>query len=282
MSLTLGYWYAQWLHQLKTVVENPGFELELLLAEITGWHSATLRAYPEKQLSLEQIEQLQKWVNQRASGMPMAYLLGSQGFWNVILKVNESTLIPRPETELLVERLLAQFGPETHKTVLDLGTGSGAIAIALAKERPHWQIWAVDVSEAALEVARHNVVQWGLNAQVHCLKSHWFESLSGLNFDIVVSNPPYIADNEPEPHQGDCRFEPKQALISGASGLEALQHLIDESPFYLQPGGWLLLEHGYRQQSRVLALMQERGFCQLTGLMDFNGLPRVCVGQWCE
>ena len=281
MQSTIGYWYPQWLKKLKTV-EQPAFELDRLFLHRTGWHSATLRAYPEKQLSPEQITELESLVNRRAQGEPLAYLMGTQGFWDMVLAVNESTLIPRPETELLVETLLAQFGPETHKAVLDMGTGSGAIACALAKARPHWQVWAVDISEAALAVARQNVALLHLNSQVQCIAGSWFEPLVGLEFDIIVSNPPYIAESEPEPYQGDCRFEPPGALMSGPTGLEALQHLIDESPHFIKKKGWLLLEHGYRQQERVLALMQARGWQLTKGTLDLNGLPRLCVGQWCE
>ncbi len=255
MAYKAGTWYDIFLKQLRqTQGEGARLEVDRLFEYVTGRRPALMRAYPEKLLSPAQIEQLVVLVQRRLRGEPLAYLIQSQGFWDLDLRVNAHTLIPRPETELLVQQILAQWDSSTFKRILDCGTGSGAIALALASERPSWEIWGVDISGAALAVARYNAERLGLS-RVQFVEGDWFSPFkdSGLKFDCIVANPPYIAASDPHPHQGDCAFEPKGALIAGETGLECLTHLIQAAPQYVQAGGVLALEHGWDQQAAVLA-----------------------------
>ena len=245
-----------------------------------GVTAASLRAFPEKPVTQEQSDQLQALLTRSLQGEPIAYLTGEQGFWDLVLKVNEHTLIPRPETELLVQYLLDKWDLTTSKKIVDLGTGSGAIALALAKARPKWQIWGVDQSAAALEVAQTNAQALQLN-NVQWLQSDWFSALEGMQFDAIVSNPPYIAEDEPHPSLGDLRFEPIAALVSGKTGLESLQCLIQEGAQYLYPQGLLLLEHGFRQQPAVIDLLKAHGWQDVEGFKDLAGWPRMCVASGC-
>lgn len=274
---SIGAFYHALLQQAGDL-ETPGLELDRLFEKVLGCSVAVLRAFPEKSISPEHGEKIEQLFKRRLAGEPLAYILGEQGFWDIVLKVNEQTLIPRPETELLVEYLLAQWGPETQKKVVDLGTGSGAIALALAKARPRWEIWGVDQSAGALAIARENAA--ALKAQnVHWRQSDWFSGLEGMAFDAIISNPPYIAAHEPHPGIGDCRFEPLSALVSGETGLEDLQLLIEQARAYLNSEGLLVLEHGFRQQAQVLALMRDMGWVNPTGFVDLTGWPRMVVGK---
>ncbi len=252
-------------------------DVDRLIEYVTKLAPAKIRAFPDITLPLAQQDTLTHLVARRLQGEPIAYLTQTQGFWDLNLRVNEHTLIPRPETELLVEYLLRLWDMDTTKTVLDVGTGSGAIALSFGFARPLWQVWGTDVSSDALTVARHNG-KWMPNVQF--LEGSWFTPVAGQRFDAVVSNPPYIGAHEPHPQEGDCRFEPQNALIAGETGLEALFHLIEEAPHYLNPMGWLVLEHGYQQQPAVLERLKARGFRHLTAFQDYNRQPRLCVGQW--
>ncbi|MDF3873211.1 peptide chain release factor N(5)-glutamine methyltransferase, partial [Pseudomonas putida] len=207
----------------------------------------------------------------------VAYILGQQGFWKIDLEVAPHTLIPRPDTELLVETAL-ELQPASPAKVLDLGTGTGAIALALASDRPAWQVTAVDRVEEAAALAERNRQRLGLgNAQVRV--SHWFDSLAGERFDLIVSNPPYIAAADPHLVAGDVRFEPSSALVAGADGLDDLRVIAAQAPAHLLPGGWLLLEHGYDQAASVRALLAEQGFIEVASRTDLGGHERITLGR---
>jgi release factor glutamine methyltransferase len=214
----------------------------------------------------------------RLDGQPIAYLTGEREFWSLTLKVNPHTLIPRPETETLVEWALSLDLPEQAQT-LDLGTGSGAIALALASERPSWRVLGVDCSEQALLVARENVLALGFT-QVELLRSAWFESIGERRFDLIVSNPPYVQEGDPHLAQGDLRFEPISALVAAGNGFADLQTLATDSRQYLAEGGWLLLEHGYTQGAAVREILSERGFSRVQTRCDLAGQERITGGCW--
>lgn len=217
-------------------------------------------------------------VGQREAGRPVAYLLGSQGFWTLDLAVTEATLVPRPETELLVELALARLPDDQPVRVADLGTGSGAIALAIAKERPLAAVVATDASKAALAVAVGNAERNGIDT-VWFRRGDWCEALGKERFDLVASNPPYIAEGDPHLAQGDLRFEPASALSSGVDGLDAIRAIIGAAPRHLVPGGWLLLEHGWDQGAAVRALLVDAGFVEVETARDLEGRDRVGLGR---
>lgn len=214
----------------------------------------------------------------RKKGEPMAYILGTQGFWSLHIAVNPHTLIPRPATELLVERVLMCLpGTNTHH-VLDLGTGSGAIALAIAHERPHWTITASDDYPEALNTAQSNAQHYQIN-NITFVRSDWYKALQGQLVDAIVSNPPYLKPGDPHLERGDLRFEPKHALISAPDGLTALRTVIDGSPALLRSGGYLLLEHGFDQGEAVRNFMKQAGYTHIQQYKDLNSHERVVVGQ---
>src|SRR5690606_4258090 len=215
----------------------------------------------------------------RAAGEPVAYLTGRRGFWTLDLAVTPDTLIPRPETELLVEQALQRLGSEAEARVADLGTGSGAIALAIAAERPLARVAAVDRSAGALAVARANALAHGLEGRVEFLAGDWFAPLQGRRFDLVVSNPPYIAEGDPHLARGDLRYEPAPALASGPDGLDAIRTIVAAAPRHLLPGGWLLLEHGFDQGAAVRGLLEARGFAEVATVPDLEGRDRVSLGR---
>ena len=208
----------------------------------------------------------------------MAQITGHRGFWSLELAVTPDTLIPRPETELLVELALERLPVAEMGQVLDLGTGTGAIALAIASERPLVDVSAVDVSEAALAVARANAAAAGLPLRL--LQGDWFEPVAGDVYRMIVSNPPYIPEGDPHLEQGDLRFEPRSALASGADGLDAIRLIAGKAPTHLLPGGWLLVEHGHDQGAAVRALFQAQGFARVETARDLERRERVTRGQW--
>lgn len=215
-------------------------------------------------------------VARRVAGEPVAYLTGLRGFWRFDLEVGPATLIPRPDTELLVDRALDVCPAEAR--VCDLGTGSGAIALALAFERPRAQVLATDASEAALAIARRNAQRLGL-ANVEFAMGSWYAPLQGARFDLLLSNPPYIEEGDPHLSQGDLRFEPVTALASGADGLDAIRELAAGALAHLQPGGWLMIEHGWQQGGAVRSLFESAGLHAVATHLDLEQRERVTVGR---
>ena len=254
-------------------------DAELLLAHVLQKPRSYLYTWPGKELTPDQQEQFERLFDRRKTGEPVAYLLGRQGFWSLDLSVSSETLIPRPETELLVETALQLGASGSDLNVLDLGTGSGAIALALASERPCWQLTGVDRVAGAVQLAQHNALACGLGG-VRFLQSDWFSALAGEKFHLIVSNPPYIALQDPHLEQGDVRFEPVSALVSGADGLDDIRRILVDSGAHLHENGWLLLEHGWQQASGVRELMQHAGFSQVRSVRDLAGHERITLGQW--
>jgi release factor glutamine methyltransferase len=247
-------------------------EARLLLAHATGFSEASVLAHPERTLPAEAEAKFLDFAARRARGEPIAYLLGEKEFYGLPLAVNPAVLIPRPETELLVELALAR----KPATVLDLGTGSGAIALAVKKHLPRSRVVAVESSAAALAVAQRNAVKLGLEVELR--HGQWFKPVAGERFDLVVSNPPYVAEGDAHLAQGDLRFEPRSALVSGPDGLDALREITRGAPAYLNPGGWLLVEHGFGQDKAVRELLQESGFGEINTWPDLAGIARVTGG----
>lgn len=258
-------------------------EAQCLMQHALGVSRTYLLAHPEQPLNEDQQQTYSALVERRVGGMPIAYLLGEREFFGLSFKVTPDTLIPRPETELLVELALARLPAPplagmAPLRVLDLGTGSGAVALAIAHARPDVEVIAVDRSEAALVVARENARRLGI-ASVHFLCSDWFAELGAARFELIVSNPPYIAAGDIHLSQGDLRFEPPSALVSGTDGLQAIRHLVREAPCHLPVGGWLLLEHGYDQACAVRTLLENEAFADVFSANDLAGIARVSGGH---
>ena len=258
--------------------ELSQLDSELLLCHVLGMTRSFLKTWPDRPVNSAQLKQYEALVQRRVEGEPVAYLIGTQGFWSLDLAVSAATLIPRPETELLVEVALGLSVPE-QASVLDLGTGTGAIALALATERSQWQICAVDVESVAVALAERNRQQHQLD-NVTIFASNWFAAIPQQRFDIIVSNPPYIEASDPHLSQGDVRFEPASALVSGSDGLDDLRLLCAQSVAYLSDGGWLLVEHGFEQGAAVRELFVEAGFSLTETHRDLNGLERLTLGRY--
>ncbi|OLS65029.1 peptide chain release factor N(5)-glutamine methyltransferase [Pseudomonas putida] len=252
-------------------------DIELLLAAAIGKSRSYLHTWPERIVSSEAAQTFAEYVQRRRAGEPVAYILGQQGFWNLDLEVAPHTLIPRPETELLVETAMA-VQPTATARVLDLGTGTGAIALALASERREWQVTAVDRVAEAVALANRNRERLQLD-NVTVLQSHWFSALEGQRFELIISNPPYIAAEDPHLVAGDVRFEPSSALVAGADGLDDLRQIIADAPAHLVEAGWLLLEHGYDQAAAVRELLARHGFEQIESRLDLNAHERITLGR---
>lgn len=278
-ATTLRELLADAARQLADVSKSPRLDAELLLAAALKRPRSYLHAWPERIPELESFAHFDAWLNRRRTGEPVAYILGWREFWSLELEVTPDTLIPRPETELLVELALERL-PEDHQAmVADLGTGSGAIALAVALERPQARIVATDQSLATLIVARRNARRLNI-ASVEFRQGDWCAPLAGERFDLIVANPPYIAAADPCWQAGELRFEPSMALIAGEDGLDALRAIIAAAPDHLKPDGWLLLEHGYNQGEAAPALLQEQGFVEVSDHQDAAGLSRSSCGRW--
>jgi len=269
----------QTLLESAQLVDSPSARLdaELLLASALNKPRSYLYAWPQQEVSEGQAQRFAQYIGRRRAGEPVAYILGKQGFYSLDLSVNRHSLIPRADTETLVDACLQRL-PASPLGVLDLGSGSGAIALALAKERPNWQVLGVDKSLEAVQLAESNRRQLVL-ANARFLQSDWFSALHGERFAAIVSNPPYIALDDPHLAQGDLRFEPRTALASGEDGLDDLRHICRHAPNFLEKNGWLLLEHGWQQAQAVRGLLKENGFVQVESLRDLGGNFRVSLGR---
>ena len=252
-------------------------DAELLLAAALGKSRSFLHTWPERIVPSDAALKFAEYLQRRRGGEPVAYILGQQGFWKLDLEVAPHTLIPRPDTELLVEAAL-ELLPATPAKVLDLGTGSGAIALALASERPAWSVTAVDRVLEAVALAERNRQRLHLN-NATVLSSHWFSALEGQRFQLIISNPPYIASADPHLVEGDVRFEPASALVAGVDGLDDLRLIVAQASDYLEAGGWLMLEHGYDQAEAVRDLLQTRGFEEVHSRTDLGGHQRISLGR---
>jgi release factor glutamine methyltransferase len=253
-------------------------DVEFLLAHYLGKPRSWLYAFPERALTMQQSVEFQALLNRRINGEPIAYITERRGFWSFDLHVTPDTLIPRPETELLVELALARMPPYKALHVLDLGTGSGAIALAIAHERSNAFVTALDFSEAALKVAKHNAAELQIR-NVELIQSDWFAGLANQSYDLIVSNPPYIEDADDHLQQGDLRFEPHAALASGADGLDAIRIIIAGAKKHLNPNASLLIEHGWNQAEAIRALFAQAGFEEIATVQDLAQRDRVTLGQ---
>ena len=264
--------------RLKGGSDSARLDAELLLAHALGWDRTRLYSDSDTELRPEVVEHMQAMLRERRAGRPVAQILGSREFWSLKLSVTADTLVPRPETEMLVECALNRIPLDLPLRVLDLGTGTGAIAIALASERPRLEIVATDFSEPALAVARYNAASYGY-AQIEFRFGDWFGPIEDERFDLIVSNPPYVSDQEWMLRKYELGYEPALALRAGRDGLMALRKIIAAAPGYLRPGGWLLVEHGFRQGPAAMRLFTEARLEAITTYRDLPGRPRVTEGQ---
>ena len=262
---------------LTTATDTPRLDAELLLAFALDCERTTLLTHGEQRLDKDLQRRFEDLIVQRRRGVPVAHLLGRREFWSLMLRVTPDTLIPRPETELLIELALDRTAPNAVQPIADLGTGSGNIALALALERPCCVITATDCSAAALAVARDNARQLAAT-NIDFFHGDWFAPLGNKRYALIVSNPPYIAVDDPHLCAGDVRHEPELALAAGPDGLEALRHLIQHAPEHLLPGGWLLLEHGHAQGAAMRELFKKQGYDRIETRRDLAGHERVTLG----
>lgn len=271
----------QLAHDLESISDSARLDIELLLCHILQKNRTYLFTWPDKILSPAQAENFLQLFNRRKSGEPIAHIIGQREFWSLPLAVNNSTLIPRPDTELLVEWVLELFAGDSaqqQRSCLDLGTGTGAIVLAIASEKPHWQLLGVDYAVAAVALAEQNRAQLNFN-HVQIKQSDWFAAIPAQQFDVIVSNPPYIDPQDPHLDQGDVRFEPRSALIADNKGLADIELIIQQSRNYLDEQGWLLLEHGYDQGRAVRELLVAQQFAQVETRRDYGGNERVTLGR---
>ena len=269
---------ARLLAQARAAID--AVDAEHLLLHVLARPRSWLFAHADDAVTATEAAAFRALVERRAQGEPVAYLTGTQGFWSLELAVTPATLIPRPETERLVELALERLPAGVAVRVADLGTGSGAIALAIARERPQAQVIATDASAAALDVARANAERNRVR-NVQFRQGDWLMPLAGERFDLIASNPPYIADGDPHLCAGDLRFEPPTALSSGADGLDAIRVIVRDAPACLRPGGWLLLEHGWDQGDAVRALLQGGGYGDVATEQDLEARDRISLGRVC-
>ena len=262
--------------RLMATSSSPRRDAELLLAHVLGWDQAALLTHPERLLSTTQTAQFENYLTRRIASEPLQYITGTQEFFGLAFAVTPDVLIPRPETEHLVEAVLAQFSHQANARILDVGTGSGAIAIALAQALPRAHVTAVDLSSAALAVARHNAERHHVETRITFQQSDLLAALPGAQFDAIVSNPPYIAEGDVLEAQVS-RYEPRAALFAGPSGLEIYQRLIPQAGVALIPSGWLMLEIGFGQKPAIQSLLNT--WHAVSFVNDLQGIPRVVLAQ---
>ncbi|KZN47125.1 peptide chain release factor N(5)-glutamine methyltransferase [Pseudoalteromonas luteoviolacea] len=267
-----------WATQLLTALsDSPKLDAEVLLLHVLEKPRSYLFTWPEVELSEQQYAQFKAMVEQRCEGLPVAHLTGEREFWSLPFYVNNSTLIPRPDTETLVEQALALDLP-IDTCVLDLGTGTGAIALSLASEMPRWQLWAVDYSDDAVLLAKKNQQRLGItNATI--LQSDWFANVPKQHFDLIVSNPPYIEEDDINLSQGDVRFEPLSALVAPEQGYADIRHIAKNALDYLMAGGYIMVEHGYDQGAGVQEIFAQMGYGNILTIKDMAGCDRVTLAQ---
>lgn len=272
--------YQTWLKTATlrlTHSDSAKRDAEILLGFVTGRARTYLLAFGETLLTAEQAEKLTVLLARRERGEPVAYLVGEREFWSLPLSVSPATLIPRPDTECLVELALERL-PATPCAILDLGTGTGAIALALASERPDCQLTGIDLQPEAVALAQHNAQKLAIN-NARFLQGSWFTPVAGQKFALIASNPPYIDEADPHLAQGDVRFEPGSALVAAEQGLADLAAIVQQAADYLEPQGWLLLEHGWQQGENVRTLLNAEGFIAVATHRDYGGNDRVTLGQ---
>lgn len=274
-------WAQATLASAPQPTHSEALDAQLLLCEVLSVTHASLYAWPKKPLTPQQWQRFELLIQERCLGKPVAYLLGSQGFWSLDLTVDASTLIPRPETELLVEVVLALNLPHCAR-VVDLGTGCGAIALALASEKPHWHLTGVDQSLLAVNLAKVNALKCNLE-RVSFYQGNWAQGWvkeAHNPLHCMVSNPPYIDAQDPHLSQGDVRYEPLSALVADKHGMADIEAIAAQAAALLAAHGWLAFEHGYDQGAKVAKLLTRLGFNQVTQRQDYNGQDRVTFGQW--
>jgi len=260
--------------ELQTTSSTPRLDAEVLVMHACGLNRSGLVTHGHDALTDDQQRRLETLIAQRRQGIPIAYLTDTREFWSMEFNVSPATLIPRPETELLVEKALERTPRDTEWTIADLGTGCGAIALVLAKERPRCRVIATDISPAALDVARTNAAKFGLT-DVEFREGHWFEPLADMKLDMIVSNPPYVRANDPHLEQGDVRFEPDQALAAGPEGLDAIRQIALSARAHLNPAAWLLFEHGWDQAAVIGQLLHSLGYRNIVCYPDLGGRDRI-------
>lgn len=264
--------------QLAKTSPSAALDAQVLLSYVLQCNSAYLFTWPEKNLENKPLEKYQALIQQRQHGTPVAHLTGQREFWSLNLNVNDSTLIPRPETETLIEFILKKFSNEKNLKLLDIGTGTGAIAIALATEKPRWNISACDISEQAIQLAKKNSKQHHTD-NISFIQSDWFSNINDKDFNVIVSNPPYIANDDIHLSQGDVRFEPKNALTSGETGMDDIEYLCLHAKQYLLNPGYLIVEHGYDQEQAVSECFTKNNYIDIEQRQDLSGHTRMTSGR---
>ncbi len=266
--------------QLETSSDSPRLDAEVLLAHSLQKNRTWLTTWSDKTLSPAETDAFQRLLKRRQLGEPVAHITGTREFWSLDLQVTKDTLIPRPETELMVEQILEHYPQTSAINLLDLGTGSGAIALALASERPHWHISATDKSDAALDIARQNAARLELK-NIEFYAGHWFDAIAPVGnpqFDIIASNPPYIPAADPHLLQGDVRFEPLTALAAGEDGLDDIRLICQQAGRYLKTTGMLIIEHGFDQKTEIQQIFTDCGYKKIQQITDLAHNPRLCIG----
>jgi len=258
--------------------DSPQADAEILLAFVLDCDRSFFHTWPELTLEPDQALKFETLLERRLLGEPIAHIIGTRSFWDFDLKVTADTLIPRPETELLVEQALSKIPTDEKQKILDLGTGTGAIALAIAHERPLCEVTAVEQSSTAREIARQNQARLQIN-NLKIIEGDWFTPVMHEKFELIVSNPPYVASDDPHLKSGDVRFEPKTALESGTDGLDDIRHIISHAQASLAPHGWLMLEHGYDQAAPVRQLLEQYHYKKIQQFQDLGNQPRLSTGQ---
>jgi release factor glutamine methyltransferase len=278
LSLNIEQAIAAGVSALDACSDSPKLDTEVLLCHVLDKNRTYLFTWPDKLLTAQQEQDFNTLLNRRKKGEPVAHITRFREFWSLKFKVSPDTLIPRPDTETLVELALSK-ATKAIGTLLDLGTGTGAIALSLASELPNWHITACDFKAQAVALAKENQQRLSIdNADI--IQSDWFASIDKHQFDLIVSNPPYIDADDPHLAQGDVRFEPLSALVANNQGLADIEHIIDNSRFFLVDKGWLLIEHGYQQGVAVRTMFNQMGYKNTETCQDLAGNDRITLAQW--